>query len=103
MVACTASITSRASRSTRSLGVSLTAANGDLSAWNRSVAEAPEAAALALAEVSKVVLKLVTVVLLVRIFLRCSAVGAVASQLVGIDLDAQTRPGLHAQHAIADL
>jgi hypothetical protein len=35
--------------------------------WNRSVAEAPEAAAVALAGVSKVVLKLVTVVLLVWI------------------------------------
>src|SRR4051794_33929625 len=45
MVSCTAESTSPTSVSTRAAGVARTASNGDLSAWKRSVADAPEAAA----------------------------------------------------------
>src|SRR6185437_5288232 len=90
MTSWTASSTSLASMLTRSGGVSVAP---DLSVRNRSVAEAPVAAAVALS----------SMVFMARSLRWAVSVGAVAGEFVLVDLDAEARALADAQRPVADL
>src|SRR5579875_3603321 len=94
MMPCTASSSSRASRLTRSGGMSVAAL---LSVRNRSVAEAPVAAAVAFSSV------LVMAVSLRWVPWGCGSVGAVVRELVLVDHGAEAGGFADPEHPVPDL